>query len=64
MEERFSTSLIFIAAAFFAAFALSLVRSEYFFGIISLGFSVVIYCVGFVLAKHEDSKDLSNQLEN
>ncbi len=64
MGEKTSTSLIFICIAFLAAFVLSLLRSEYFFGIISLGFSILVYSLGFVLARHNDSKDLSNQFEN
>jgi len=64
MTEKPSSSLIIIAFAFLAAFALSITRSEYFFGIISLGFSLLIYGVGYIFARHTDNKDLSNQFEN
>ena len=64
MEEKSSASLIFISIAFLAGFVLSLLRSEYFFGIISLGFSILVYSLGFILAKHNDGKDLSKQFEN
>ncbi|MCK9211637.1 MAG: hypothetical protein M0P61_12435 [Ignavibacteriaceae bacterium] len=64
MEERESSSLLIIAVAFLLGFILSLFRSEYFFGIISLGFSILVYSLGFILAKQKDSKDLSNQFEN
>jgi len=64
MKEKGSASLLFVAIAFLTGFILSLFRSEYFFGIISLGFSLLVYTLGFVLAKHNDCKDLSNQFEN
>lgn len=64
MTEKSSSSLIIIALAFLAAFALSLIRSEYFFGIISLGFALLIYSVGYIFARHTDSKDLSKQFED
>ncbi|MFA6978180.1 MAG: hypothetical protein WC209_02565 [Ignavibacteriaceae bacterium] len=64
MKEKGSANLLFAAIAFLTGFILSLFRSEYFFGIISLGFSLLVYTLGFVLAKYNDSKDLSNQFEN
>jgi len=64
MTEKVSASLLFIAIAFLTGFILSIFRSEYFFGIISLGFSLLVYSLGFLFAKHNDTKDLSNQLEN
>ncbi|MCK9426532.1 MAG: hypothetical protein M0Q21_10880 [Ignavibacteriaceae bacterium] len=64
MNEKSSTNLILLTVAFLAAFVLSLVRSEYFFGIISLGFSLLVYTLGFLFARHNDSKDLSRQFEN
>lgn len=64
MTEKVSASLLFIAIAFLTGFILSIFRSEYFFGIISLGFSLLIYSVGYIFARHTDSKDLSNQFEN
>lgn len=64
MEVKLSTNFLFIAFAFLAAFTFSLVRSEYFFGIISLGFSLLIYSVGYIFAQRTDSKDLSNQVEH
>jgi len=64
MKARLSTNFLFIAIAFLAAFTLSLIRSEYFFGIISLGFSLLIYSVGYIFAKRNDRKNLSNQFEN
>ncbi|MFA6598947.1 MAG: hypothetical protein WCS69_14575 [Ignavibacteriaceae bacterium] len=64
MYQKSSTNLLFITVAFLAAFVLSLVRSEYFFGIISLGFAILIYSLGFIFARHHDSKDLSRQFEN
>jgi len=64
MEEKTSASLIFICVTFLAAFVLSLIRSEYLFGIISLGFSILVYSFGYILARHHDGKDLSRQFEN
>ena len=64
MVEKESANLLFAAIAFLTGFILSLFRSEYFFGIISLGFSLLVYSLGFLFAKHNDTKDLSNQLEN
>ncbi|MDP3149263.1 MAG: hypothetical protein Q8N83_09075 [Ignavibacteria bacterium] len=64
MIEKVSASLLFVAIAFLTGFILSLFRSEYFFGIISLGFSLLVYSIGFLFAKHSDTKDLSNQFEN
>jgi|GEM_PF-3327897 len=63
MEEKFSTSILLITAAFIASFVLSLTRSEYLFGIISLGFALLIYILGFILARQHDAKDVSNQIE-
>lgn len=64
MEEREASSLLLFAFAFLVGFVLSLFRSEYIFAIISLVFSILVYCIGFILAMHNDSKDLSRQFEN
>jgi len=64
MIEKVSASLLFVSIAFLMGFILSLFKSEYFFGIISLGFSLLVYSIGFLFAKHSDTKDLSNQFEN
>jgi len=64
MTEKVSASLLFIAIAFLTGFILSIFRSEYFFGVIALVFSFLIYSVGYLFARHTDNKDLSNQFEN